>query len=130
VYICREMSIYEICIMHLKFIIFIASLLFVTSCNNDIPFDSEKWLTEGDMEYPYRELMVNDLIETQLYPGAKYDSIAPYLGIPIRIQMEGDNPLIKCYTIDEYYGPGMDVSVTYLKITLNSEREVVKLQVK
>jgi len=61
-----------------------------------------------------------------LYPGAKYDSMAPYLGIPASVHNKSDNPLIIYYIVDEYFGAGMDVYYRRLRVILNSEKEVVE----
>ena len=116
-----------------QFICFLTLLLLFSSCYEDpnSKFDSEKWLMDdGFSYYPhYRELMVEDLIETHLYQGAKYDSIAPQLGYTVKVHLQPDNPLIKHYTVKDTYASGMDASITYLKVRLNLEREVVEASV-
>ena len=47
-------------------------------------FDKAKWITQSGKEYPYRDLMLNDLIANKRLTGLKRDSILNMLGQPNR----------------------------------------------
>lgn len=116
----------------MKFIQLICFLIFLSlfsSCFEDSnsKFDNKKWLIHNGFTYPHRESMVKDLIETYLYSGAKYDNMPLNLGTTVRIQVEPQNLLVKYYEVSQEYGFDIDpYSLAYLKIILNSEREVIK----
>jgi hypothetical protein len=59
------------------------------SCNendatkSDMKFDKSKWeLKSGDLNYTYRKLMINDLLNSYKWAGTKKDSVIKLLGEP------------------------------------------------
>lgn len=78
----------------MKFIILLASFLpFLLSCNHNkqadktgqLKFDKTKWRTMEADAYPYRDDMLEDLINNVKLKGLKYDSARVLLGEPDRI---------------------------------------------
>lgn len=66
-----------------------ALLLFCVACKNkkhESPekFDKTKWAVQDDMNYPYREAMLNDLMNSYELHGVRKDSVYNLLGSPDR----------------------------------------------
>lgn len=62
------------------------------SCNNKktdeniyVKFDKLKWQTKEDDTYPYRDAMLEDLIDSVALKGIPYDSLINILGQPDRV---------------------------------------------
>jgi|GEM_PF-3114012 len=69
------------------------SLLFllagsIAARSNDMAFNRAKWLVRDDLEYPYRERMVADLLKRHPLQGMSYQQMVTLLGEP-----EGGEPL-------------------------------------
>ncbi len=112
----------EINIMRILFIILIISSFSLISCENDIPFDSEKWLITDHVEYPYRDAMVNDLLQNYLYKGARFSDISPLLGEYIRLTGADESTSARYYEVDIVNHDRR----TYLYVKLNSNGDVEK----
>ena len=53
------------------------------SCENQLKFDSKKWMEYQDLDtYPYRDLMLRDIIDNNRLVGQKYQTIIESLGQP------------------------------------------------
>mgnify|MGYP006902137789 CR=1 FL=1 len=69
--------------MKMTIIILIGFLLLSYSCysENDIHFNSKKWQIEKDLEnFPYRNLMINDIVDNNLFDGFQYDRLIDFFG--------------------------------------------------
>jgi hypothetical protein len=69
--------------------VYFALLLLFISCQNEvvdeISFDASKWSVKKDMDYPFRNQMLHDLMENDTLKKMKKDSILELLGQPERI---------------------------------------------
>jgi outer membrane protein assembly factor BamE (lipoprotein component of BamABCDE complex) len=52
--------------------------------NKDEQFDRDKWATKNELDYPYRDQMIKDLIANQKLHGLKKDEVVHLLGEPDR----------------------------------------------
>lgn len=65
--------------MRLVYIFFVSTLL--TGCSHDLKFDSKKWKENPDVYYyPYRESMIDDIIESKIFIGQKFKVVKDSLG--------------------------------------------------
>ena len=77
----------------MKFAICLISFLsLLCSCNSKkadtnshLKFDKVKWQTKEDEAYPYRNKMLDDLIDSVNLKGIQYDSLINILGQPDRV---------------------------------------------
>lgn len=77
----------------MKFVICLISFLsLICGCNNkkadansQLKFDKVKWQTKEDEAYPYRNKMLDDLIDSVNLKGIQYDSLINILGQPDRV---------------------------------------------
>jgi len=77
----------------MKFIILVISLVSFTACNNKndaeagtyTKFDKTKWLTKEGEAYPYRDDMLQNLVDSVNLKNISYDSLINILGQPDRI---------------------------------------------
>lgn len=95
----------------------------------DMDFNSKKWLIEKDLEYfPYRNLMINDIVENNLFAGFHYDRLIDSLGVPDNVRPRNDNEIY--YLIENDYGWDIDPIYTkYLILTLNNDSCVINSKV-
>lgn len=80
-------------------------LVYCSSCTNDgmggnkkneEAFDKSRWLVKEKKQYPYRNKMLNDLIENQKLKGIKKSEVLNLLGEPDR---QDSNYIF--YTVDQ-----------------------------
>lgn len=73
--------------------LFLSFLIVICSChsngkqadkNSQVKFDKIKWQTKEDDAYPYRDEMLNDLIQNVTLKGLKKDKLVELLGPPTR----------------------------------------------
>lgn len=104
-------------------------ILILTSCKNQINFDSEKWKIEKDLEtYPYREEMLNDIIDNNLFIGDNYKTVIDSLGQPENILIKEKNKLY--FIIETDYGWDIDpVYTKYLKLTMGNDSTITKVEI-
>ncbi|RFM29062.1 hypothetical protein DXN05_09905 [Deminuibacter soli] len=57
-------------------------LIIFSSCTGKAKFDKTMWQTKDDMEYPYRNKMLNDLIKNYKLAGIRYTDLINLLGKP------------------------------------------------
>ena len=77
----------------MKPVIFLVSFIsLICSCNNkkadtnsQVKFDNVKWQTKEADAYPYRDEMLDDLIDSVTLKGIPYDSLINILGQPDRV---------------------------------------------
>lgn len=77
----------------MKFVIFLLSFLsLLCSCNNkkadansQVKFDKVKWQTKDGDAYPYRDAMLDNLIDSVNLKRIPYDSLINILGQPDRV---------------------------------------------
>lgn len=103
-------------------ILFSCLILFL-SCQNDIPFNSEKWNEKGiDWQLSdTREKMISDLISSDTLLGMNSDEIIKLLGEP---EFEKEKSLE--YLIREKYSWNIDPDyIKYLIIEMN-EKDITK----
>lgn len=81
-------------------VLFIISFLALTGCNSQMKFDRTKWLLKNDFEYPYREVMINDLTNNHTLKGLTYKELSNLLGEPNHY---ADDKSKVYYTIYEKY---------------------------
>jgi len=86
-------------------------LISVTACERQEKFDTEKWLVKVDMDYPYRDLMIDDLVNNRQIKGLQYQELVKLLGEPQRNWQADSNQYY--YQIVEDYG--MDIDPVYTK---------------
>lgn len=89
----------------------LAVLISGTACERQEKFDTEKWLVKVDMDYPHRDLMIEDLINNRQIKGLKYPELVKLLGEPERNWQADSNKYY--YQIVEDYG--MDIDPVYTK---------------
>lgn len=65
----------------LKYIIAIF-IIILLGCDTQIKFDKTKWAMKDDIEYPYRNVMLNDLTTNHKLSGLKYSELITFLGPP------------------------------------------------
>lgn len=56
-----------------------------TANSEGISFDKNKWAVKKGEDYPYRDSMLNDIIESKLVKGLKTNKVIELLGEPERI---------------------------------------------
>lgn len=77
----------------MKFIILLISLLSFTACNNKkdaaadtyVKFDKTKWLIKDGEAYPFRDDMLQNLVDSINLKNISYDSLINILGQPDRL---------------------------------------------
>jgi hypothetical protein len=92
------------------------------------PFDKQDWEYKDDMEYPYRNAMVDDLIEGKKLPRLSYTQMINLLGRP---QGRGDDTSTVYYEVVVDYGNDIDpVYTKSLVITIANDSTVSKAAIK
>ncbi len=101
------------------------------SCDTkrETDFNSQQWLIEKDLEYyPYRDLMIQDIIDNNLFIGFEYNQLIDSLGIPDNVQPRKNNEIY--YLIKNDYGSDIDpVYTKHLIFTLNSDSIVKSVNI-
>jgi hypothetical protein len=112
--------------MRLIFILTILTSL--TSCENQLTFDSKKWKEYRDLDqYPFRELMLEDIVENKRLIGLKYQAVIDSLGPSENYTDENENELWYPVTVD--YGTDIDpVYTKHLTVTLNNDSTVERVE--
>ncbi len=102
-------------------------LTILTSCENQLKFDSKKWKESTDLDtYPNRESMLSDIIDNKKFIGQSYQSVIESLGLP---EDQLDNVLWYSVTVD--YGTNIDpVHTKHLTLTINKDSIVEKVEIK
>ncbi len=114
----------------MRLICILTILTILTSCENQLKFDSKKWNEYQDLEvYPYRELMLRDIVDNKRLLGLKYQSIIDSLGLPEKYIDKAENELWYLVTVN--YGTDIDpVYTKHLTLTVNGDSIVDKVEVK
>jgi hypothetical protein len=83
-------------------VLFILSVILplVSACNQDTHFEKTKWLEKENLSYPYREVMLDDLVTNYELTGLSYDQLEDMLGQPDSL---GDNSNEIVYKIKVEY---------------------------
>ena len=90
-----------------KTIILLSLSIALLSCKKEEqPFDKAKWKVKGDLNYPQRESMIDDLMANHLHNNLKYSEVKTLLGEPENINVK-DSSIIG-YTVMEDYGWDID----------------------
>ncbi len=114
------------------FILLLTYLILISSCQKEknIRFDSEKWKTAKSVDiHPYREQMIKDISENELFLGFNYLRLVDSLGIPENVQPRDTNELY--YLIYDDYGWDIDPIYTkYLVLILDKDSIVIDTKVK
>ena len=66
---------------NIKYII-IVFVIILLGCNQQIKFDKDKWVEGGNMEFPNRNRMLEDLTTNYKLVGIKYPELINLLGEP------------------------------------------------
>lgn len=96
------------------------------SCTSQTKFEKDKWLYRDDvLSYPYRKLMIDDLIKNYQLKGMSFREIVKLLGQPLsspdsvfNIWYEVD---IRWGTIDPVYGKSLILHLNKNSIVENFE---------
>lgn len=100
-------------------------LLMVVSCNQSMKFDSVKWKTKDDMEYPYREKMLVDLTKNNNLAGLHYTQLVELLGKPQFV-----DSTVMVYQVSIDYGRDIDpVYTKYLDLNLTNDSIVKSFKI-
>jgi hypothetical protein len=67
--------------LKLLFILFFV-LPIIHACNQDCHFQKTKWLEKVDLSYPYRAIMLDDLVTNYELAGLNYQQLTDLLGQP------------------------------------------------
>ena len=86
-----NLAVFNRCVKDLLKNLYVLCLLVAIGCNSPkgkeqvlLPFDKTKWLESVDEDFPYRDLMIRDLMANQNVRGMKWDSVINLLGEPTR----------------------------------------------
>jgi hypothetical protein len=112
-------------------LIFILTLLTtLTSCENQLKFDSGKWKEYKDLDsYPYRELMLRDIVDNKRLIGLSYQSIIDSLGQPENYVDKRVNEL--WYSVTTDYGTDIDpVYTKHLVLTIDNDSTIRTVDIK
>lgn len=115
----------------MRFIRPFALLVILTACSaGQMPFDSEKWQEEADVKlYPYRERMLEDIINNKRLAGLSRQDITALLGEPENYSDTNENEL--WYVVDLEYGMDIDpIHIKHLVLTLDADSIVQKVEVR
>ncbi|RVU02386.1 hypothetical protein EOD41_00140 [Mucilaginibacter limnophilus] len=108
-------------------IVIVMLCLCLTACQPKLKFDKAKWNSRSDMEYPYRDAMLDDLLKQHHLKGLTYKELTKNIGEPIRAL---DNLEYAYYNIVTDYGSDIDpVYTKILSIKLNKDSIVTDYKV-
>ena len=112
-----------------KILIVLFIIFYSCDTKTEINFNSQKWLIEKDLEHhPYRDLMIQDIIENKLFTGFEYNRLIDSLGIPDNVKPRKNNEIY--YLIKNDYGWDIDpVYTKYLIFTLSSDSIVKSVNI-
>jgi hypothetical protein len=111
--------------MEFKKVIFIGFLIFfVSGCNENIPFEKGKWKKQVDGFYPYRDAMMESLLQSTEFKGKTLKQAFDILG---KHDNWCDHNMYELkYQVLEEYGSDMDpVHTKYLVFELNSSDKLI-----
>jgi hypothetical protein len=96
--------------IHLRRVLIVALLIQIISCNSlqEIKFDKVKWMTKEDIEYPFRNIMLKDLMNNYKLEGLNYVEVIKLLGEP-----NFSDSISFAYKVVEDYG--FDIDPVYTK---------------
>ena len=107
-------------------LILIFFILILISCNNH-RFDKAKWSVKEDLEYPYRNGMIKDLVKNHKLLGIKYRQIVGKLGLPEgKTTGKGDTAY---YDIITDYGTIDPIYSKTLVLQFNNDSTVIDFKV-
>jgi hypothetical protein len=110
-----------------RYITLLFGILLNFSCERKLKFDKAKWNDKYDLEYPYREVMLEDLVKHHHLIGLTYKQLTTQIGEPARYDSNLDNPY---YNIIIDYGWDIDpVYTKVLRIQLNKDSVVAGYKV-
>jgi hypothetical protein len=91
--------------IHLRLVLIVALLIEIFSCSNlqQIKFDKVKWMTKDDIEYPFRNIMLKDLMNNYKLEGLNYVEVVKLLGEP-----NFSDSISFAYQVIEDYGSDID----------------------
>ena len=114
----------------MRLIYIFALLTMLTSCDSELKFDSKKWKEYGDLDtYPYRELMIRDIVDSKKLVGQKYQTVIDSLGQPETWTIERENELWYSVVID--YGSDIDpVYTKHLTLTMAADSTIDKVEIR
>jgi hypothetical protein len=115
---------------HMRLIFILTFLTILTSCENQLKFDSEKWKEYKDLDsYPFRELMLRDIVENKRLIGLRYKTIIDSLGQPENYADARTNEI--WYSVTTDYGTDIDpVYTKHLVLTIDSDSTVTTVGIK
>ena len=100
-------------------------MLTLFSCNQSIKFDSSKWNIKDDIEYSYRDKMVEDLTANNKLIGLRYSQLIKLLGNP-----QVEDSLRISYKIIDKYGNDIDpVYSKYLDFTFSKDSIIISFKI-
>jgi hypothetical protein len=113
----------------MRLLLILTFLTILTSCENQLKFDSGKWKEYEDLNsYPYRQLMLRDIVENNRLIGLSYQSIIDSLGQPQNYSDKKLNEL--WYMVTTKYGTDIDpVYAKYLVLTIDNDSTVTKVDI-
>lgn len=108
--------------------VIIAFTLLLTSCGvKEDKFQRELWMDRGDITYPYRERMVNDLMTNVLRIGMSYHDCTDLLG-KAEFHNQSSNTTIG-YTVMENYGWDIDpIETKTLYLTFSNDSTLTRFR--
>jgi hypothetical protein len=106
----------------------IALVLLITGCKQK-KFDRAQWKTQGndDIDFPYRNEMIEDLVNHHKIKGLTYKQLVDSLGEPQVCQNDSDDVY---YDIETKYSSLDPISGKNLNIKLNKDSLVTGFEVK
>lgn len=116
---------YKIMLLVLQFVIVLIS---VSSCNQEINFEQNKWKEKTDNVFPsmYRPQMLNDLTTNHKLVGLSYNNLIQLLGIPDNTK---DN--LVSYSIIVDYGSDIDpIYSKDLEFTYSKDSIITSFRIK
>jgi uncharacterized lipoprotein YehR (DUF1307 family) len=113
--------------MMVKSIFKLILVVSLTACQPKLKFDKALWNNKSDMEYPYRDAMLDDLLKQHHLRGLTYKELTTKIGEPVRAL---DNVGDAYYEIITDYGSDIDpVYTKILSIKLNKDSIVTDYKV-
>jgi hypothetical protein len=87
---------------------FVATVMILFACNQQMKFEKSKWRLKDDMEYPYRDEMIRDLTMNNKLTWMKYAQLNELLGEP----NFSDTMSVTYKVLEEF---GFDIDPVYSK---------------
>ena len=102
--------------------------LFSSACKKESAFDKDKWAYRGDMEFPYREEIITDLLENHHLKGVSYSQLMNTLGTPDQIELANHKVY---YDILTEYGSDIDpIHNKLLEVSLSNDSIVIGYKIR